>query len=288
MAGPATTDGGLYYRDLPLMEMWRHNAHHLRDTALVEILSYLVFAGAMFAVVLMLRRAGVFRFRIRRTLAKAAQMRREIFDSTLTLLIFQLAQVLFRVAALAWGISFDLTQRLPTWELALSFPLILVVHDAYFYWTHRAMHSRALFRFMHWEHHKSLEPTPWTAYSFAIPEAFVQGSFVVFYVALFPAMTATIVFFAFVEIIHNVAIHSGIDLFPRPLVTGRRLGWIAGSIYHDLHHRTSNANYGLYFRVWDRLMGTEHPDFVRIYDYVHSPQNDGGAYRLIGSVKVTE
>ncbi|HEY5106325.1 MAG TPA: sterol desaturase family protein [Caulobacteraceae bacterium] len=274
---------GLHYRALPLMAMFHHNAGHLRDTLLVELLGYLVFAGAMFAVVALLHRVGVFRFRIRRGVAKVAQMRREIVDSTITLAVFQFAQVVFRVGALAFGIAFNLGHTIPTWQLALSFPLILVVHDAYFYWTHRLMHLRGLFTFMHWEHHKSRAPTPWTAYSFAIPEALVQGSFVVFYVAFFPATTATIVFFAFVEIIHNVAIHSGMDVFPRWLVTDKRFGWVAGSIYHDLHHATSNSNYGLYFRFWDRLMKTEHADFVRIYDYVHSPQNDGYAYRLIGA-----
>jgi hypothetical protein len=28
-------------------------------------------------------------------------------------------------------------------------------------------------------------------------------------------------------------------------------------------------------------MGTEHPDFVRLYNYVHSPQNDGQVYKLL-------
>jgi sterol desaturase/sphingolipid hydroxylase (fatty acid hydroxylase superfamily) len=165
--------------------------------------------------------------------------------------------------------------------VALTFPLVLVVHDAYFYWTHRWMHAPALFRFFHWEHHKSQAPTVFTAYSFAMPEAITHGLFAVFYVALFPAAFATLIFFQFVEILHNLAIHAGVDLFPRTLVTHPRWGWLAGPTYHDLHHRTAKGNYGLYTRFWDRLMKTEHPDFVRIYDYVHSPQNDGQAYRLL-------
>src|SRR6202011_1371719 len=48
----------------------------------------------------------------------------------------------------------------------------------------------------------------------------------------------------------------------------------AGPTYHALHHRTAHGNYGLYTRFWDRLCKTEHPDFVAVYEYVHSPQND--------------
>jgi sterol desaturase/sphingolipid hydroxylase (fatty acid hydroxylase superfamily) len=101
---------------------------------------------------------------------------------------------------------------------------------------------------------------------------------------LFPANATIIVVFVFVEIIYNALIHSGIDPFPGWMVTHRYFGWVAGSAYHDLHHRTANWNFGLYFRFWDRLMGTEQPDFVRIHSYIHSPANHGDAYKLLNRV----
>ena len=30
---------------------------------------------------------------------------------------------------------------------------------------------------------------------------------------------------------------------------------------HVMHHEKMRGNYGLYFNVWDRLMGTNHPDY---------------------------
>jgi sterol desaturase/sphingolipid hydroxylase (fatty acid hydroxylase superfamily) len=63
------------------------------------------------------------------------------------------------------------------------------------------------------------------------------------------------------------------------MVTHRIFGWVAGSVYHDLHHKTMDWNFGLYFRFWDRLMRTENPDFVRIHDFIHLPNNDGSAYQ---------
>src|SRR4029077_17489739 len=45
-----------------------------------------------------------------------------------------------------------------------SIPLAIIVHDTYFYWTHRLMHHRALFRWFHRVHHQSRNPSPWARY----------------------------------------------------------------------------------------------------------------------------
>jgi sterol desaturase/sphingolipid hydroxylase (fatty acid hydroxylase superfamily) len=182
---------------------------------------------------------------------------------------------------LGFGYIYTTNHPIALWQFLLSLPLVIVVHDAYFYWTHRFMHLPWTFRFFHWEHHKSQAPTVFTAYSFSIPEAIVQGLYGVFYVCFFPANFTTLIFFQTVEIAHNVAIHSGFEFGPKSWVLGR-FGWLCGATHHDLHHRTARGGYGLYFRVWDRLMKTEHPDFERVYARVVSDENDGQAYRLLG------
>jgi sterol desaturase/sphingolipid hydroxylase (fatty acid hydroxylase superfamily) len=37
--------------------------------------------------------------------------------------------------------------------------------------------------------------------------------------------------------------------------------WLTTTTHHDLHHAQAGWNYGLYFTWWDRLMGTEHPEY---------------------------
>lgn len=32
--------------------------------------------------------------------------------------------------------------------------------------------------------------------------------------------------------------------------------------HHDMHHTSGNSNFGLYFTWWDRMMGTEHPQYL--------------------------
>jgi lathosterol oxidase len=54
----------------------------------------------------------------------------------------------------------------PLWWLPLSVLAYLAAHDTWFYWTHRWMHRRRLFRAAHAVHHASRPPTAWAAMSF--------------------------------------------------------------------------------------------------------------------------
>ena len=55
--------------------------------------------------------------------------------------------------------------------------------------------------------------------------------------------------------------HCGYEIYPRWFMK-TPLGWLINSVtHHAQHHETFRANYGLYFNVWDRLMGTNHPEY---------------------------
>jgi Delta7-sterol 5-desaturase len=34
-------------------------------------------------------------------------------------------------------------------------------------------------------------------------------------------------------------------------------GWLITATHHGMHHRRMQTNFGLHFRIWDRLMGTD-------------------------------
>ena len=40
-------------------------------------------------------------------------------------------------------------------------------------------------------------------------------------------------------------------------IPGHFLTQIYTATHHQLHHDKYNCNYGLYFRLWDRLLGTD-------------------------------
>lgn len=154
-----------------------------------------------------------------------------------------------RIAA-QWG---------PYWAGA-SLILMIVAHDAYFYWTHRLIHDPRLFRTFHRRHHRSHNPSPFTAYSFDLGEAVINGAFVPLWMLLVPTQWPIVGLFMLHQIVRNTLGHSGYELFPA-LRNGRPMfDFLTTTTHHDLHHQ-SGCNYGLYFTWWDRMMGTEHPDY---------------------------
>jgi sterol desaturase/sphingolipid hydroxylase (fatty acid hydroxylase superfamily) len=123
----------------------------------------------------------------------------------------------------------------PVW-IVVSFVITVVAHDAYFYWAHRIMHHPRLFRTFHRRHHRSHNPTPFTAYSFDLAEAAVMASFTVIWELLVPVSWVGFTAFLIHQIARNVIGHSGYELFParrdgRPL-----FDWMTTVTHHDLHH----------------------------------------------------
>lgn len=194
--------------------------------------------------------------------ASGRDIRREILTSLRSALIFALLGSLVVVGARqGWMTVYVGFKRAGPLYLALSLVVMLVAHDAYFYWTHRAMHHRRLFALFHRTHHLSRTPTPWAAYAFSVPEAIVQGAFVPLFLLLVPMHASALVAFVAIQIVRNVMGHAGTEVHPRAFGPGRWLAWNNTTTYHDLHHELGRYNYGLYFRWWDKLMATEHPDY---------------------------
>jgi sterol desaturase/sphingolipid hydroxylase (fatty acid hydroxylase superfamily) len=55
----------------------------------------------------------------------------------------------------------------------------------------------------------------------------------------------------------GVTNHMGWEMFPARIVHGRAGRWLITASHHELHHQKYRCNYGLYFRHWDRLCGTD-------------------------------
>jgi len=190
------------------------------------------------------------------------QRRREFLYSMLTVLIFSLNGALTFVGAHAGVLQ--LYERIAErgWLYAAGSLLLLVLaHDAWFYWTHRLLHARPLYRWTHLTHHRSVAPTPWAAYSFSPVEALVQAVFLPLMLLVLPLHSLTIFVFLAHMILRNVLGHAGVELLPRRWLAGWWGRWLTTTLHHDLHHAQGRANYGLYFTWWDRLCGTEHTQY---------------------------
>ncbi len=146
-------------------------------------------------------------------------------------------------------------------RLAFEFATIVILHDAYFYWMHRFLHTKMMFRRAHRVHHKSRTPTPWAAYAFAPLEALLEAGILPLAALILPMHELVVFLFLSHMILRNVIGHAGVELFPSWWLSTNCLRRITTTTHHDLHHAYGGHNFGLYFTWWDRLMGTEHPDY---------------------------
>lgn len=150
----------------------------------------------------------------------------------------------------------------------LTLVALPVLHDAYFYWTHRAMHHRFLFRVVHRVHHLSNDPSPFAAYAFSPLEALVHALFVPLTVAWLPVSDLALFLFLAFMILRNVYGHLGIEPFPSWFVRSPWTRWSTTTTHHAMHHARFSSNYGLYFTFWDRLMGTTHASYETAFEDV--------------------
>ena len=145
----------------------------------------------------------------------------------------------------------------PLWWLPLSVVTYLIAHDTWFYWTHRLMHRPAWFKVAHAVHHASRPPTAWAAMSFHPVEAISGAILIPALVFLVPIHWAALLVILLVMTIMGVTNHMGWELFPRWLVKGRAGEWLITASHHQKHHDKYLCNFGLYFRFWDRVCGTD-------------------------------
>lgn len=239
---------------------------------------YLVGATLMASTLALFWRAGLGRRKLQARAPADGQRRREFLASLRTAFIFSLLGAIVAVGDhQGWITIYKNFRQAGPLYLVLSLALMLVAHDTYFYWAHRAMHHRRLFALFHRTHHLSRTPTPWAAYSFAIPEAVVHGAFVPLFLLIVPMHGLGLLAFGIVQILRNVMGHAGAEVHGAAFGPGRWLGWNNTTTHHDLHHEAGRYNYGLYFRWWDKLMGTEHPDYRRKFEAIVSPSAGSAA-----------
>lgn len=156
-----------------------------------------------------------------------------------------------------WTLIYRDPHAHPLWWMPASLFAYLLAHDAWFYWTHRAMHHPRLFRSMHAVHHASRPPTAWAAMSFHPWEALTGAVVIPALVFVVPIQLGVLGLVLTAMTVMGVTNHMGWELFPRWLVDGPAGRWLITASHHQRHHKEYRCNYGLYFRHWDRWCGTD-------------------------------
>lgn len=150
----------------------------------LEIGRYVVTAGLIHLAVFAFWRFGLKHRRIQARSARPGDRARELLTSIRTTAVFACVGMSLHLAAVAGVLTIyeDMTVRGPAY-FAITLVLMILAHDAWYYWSHRAMHHPRLFRLFHRTHHRYRTPSPWTAYAFDIPEALLMVAFVPLWIA---------------------------------------------------------------------------------------------------------
>lgn len=230
---------------------------------------YLFFAGIGFLTFYVFSKNKWDWAKIQAQFPKDKDYRREVLYSLSSVAIFasiawlllvspmrEFTQIYDNISDFGWG------------YYGLSLVLMLVLHDTYFYWTHRLMHNRKIFKIAHSVHHKSHNPSPWAAYAFHPVEGVVEAGILLVIAFLMPVhKTALMLFFTF-SIIFNVIGHLGYEIYPKGMNKHWLGQWINTSTNHNMHHKYGRHNYGLYFTFWDKMMGTTHPKYHEQFEEI--------------------
>jgi Delta7-sterol 5-desaturase len=239
------------------------------QVVLASSLRYLFFAGMAYLIFYIWKRNEFIRFKIQQVFPAKKAVNREIFYSLMTLVIF--ASVVYLTMFSSLREHTKLYSNIHDYSLGyfiLTIPLVIFLHDTYFYWIHRFMHWKKVFRFVHKVHHQSHNPTPLAAFSFHPLEAVLEIAILPIIVFLIPVHPTVIAVFSLYNLLTNISGHLGFEFMPARFVRNRVLKHFNTSTHHNMHHHYGRGNYGLYFSFWDRILKTNHEryeeEFIRV------------------------
>lgn len=232
----------------------------------VVVFRYLLVAGTFYFVFYIWSPHRWMTRKINHRPYPAGQFRKEIGWSLVTSVIFGITGAL---VALGWQTGVLKIYLRPDayslWYLPVSIMIAMLVQETYYYWLHRLMHHKALYRLVHQVHHDSHIASPWTSFSFHPLEAVLQAIFLPLLLLFLPMHPAALVVYLTIMTITSAINHLDVEVYPRNFAGHPAGRWLIGATHHSLHHKQFRYNFGLYFTFWDKWMGTESPLFLKLF-----------------------
>lgn len=182
---------------------------------------------------------------------------REFKLSLLTIAMFSVMLGLVRLLTdLGWTRMYADIGTYGIGYFVLSIVVIALVHDTYYYWAHRFMHSRLLFKHVHRIHHQFTNPTPFASYAFHPLEGMIEILIIGVLLFVMPIHAYALALYILILTLLNVVSHLGYEFYPAWISR-----WFITSTHHNLHHSRFTGHYMLYLNLWDRVMGSNYADY---------------------------
>jgi Delta7-sterol 5-desaturase len=196
------------------------------------------------------------------------QLKRELKNAVFTLMVgaFFACIILYLSTKGYTKIYTDFSAHHPFWAYS-GFFIMLLVDDAWFYVFHRLMHHPRIYKYIHAEHHKSVDVNPFTSLSFHFLEPFILTFWVFPLSFMMPMYAPAVGVVQLWGLLENIKSHLGYEFYPK-WFNNSWLRFMTTSTHHNMHHSKFNGNYGIHFRIWDRLFGTEFKEYEGEFDLI--------------------
>lgn len=224
---------------------------------------HFLVTGASMLIIYYWQRERFFRFKVQPSFPPTAFVIRDLWTSLVAAFVLGVEQVTLQIYSDTGATAmYSQIEKYGWGYLIFSSIVLLVVHDVWFYWLHRFLHLPFMFKHVDSVHHRSRNPTAFTANAHHPIEALLQPLYVVVMVFVFPLHVYAILLAGHIDRFLNMAGHLGYEFMPA--------GWTKHPLsrhyltvtYHNMHHEFPDANFGLYFSFWDNFFGTRHSSYL--------------------------
>jgi len=227
-------------------------------TFAILVISYFILASITYFLLYNLFKEEFSKRKIQKNYAHPSLIWHELKYTLSTLVIFIITVLLvFLASNKGYTLMYSTIESYGLAYFIASIFIIIFIHDAYFYWTHRFMHLPKVFPIVHKVHHQSTNPSPWSSFSFHPLEAIIMSGIMPLIVFTVPVHGLAYTIFIYYMLTMNILGHLGFEFYPQNF-SGNCFGkWHITSTHHNIHHQHFKSNFGIYFSFWDKLMKTE-------------------------------
>ncbi|WNG32417.1 sterol desaturase family protein [Archangium minus] len=173
-------------------------------------------------------------------------LQRFAFNNLLSFMSVLVSWPLLRMSGIHFG-------ELPPWYVIVGqIAFFIVLDDFLYYWMHRTLHTRWLYKHIHSVHHRITTPFALTGNYMHAVEFMLTSALVMTGPALVGAHVVTLWAWIVFRQLEAADGHSGYDVPWNPALL---VPFYKGPVYHDFHHRRFFGNYAGFFSYLDKLFG---------------------------------
>lgn len=226
---------------------------------LCVLVSYFIINPFVYFYVYKLKKNKLDKFKIQKENPTTEDIFRDIKWSTITIFIWTFsAYVLFILINKGYSnVYFNISEH-GIFYFIFTITLFTILWDAYFYWSHRFMHSHPMiYKYAHSTHHATRNPTSFSIFAFNPFEAIILGFYFAVVCFSIPVHIYAVIIVFLINVFANILGHLGYEFLDFNM--SKKIDKVfINSIHHNMHHKYRYMNYGIYFPFWDTIMNTFH------------------------------